>query len=107
MSQQPTKYEHKASVYDQIQALDGVCEVEIFDFAERGVGIFIVGGDDQEISDAFAMHTYQWNVDWFVGDTEHKREFSTSKWYRNYYAFAKDFKKIRDQKDYDKAQGMV
>ena len=94
MSQQPTKYERKASVYEQIQIIDGVCEVEMFDFAERGVGIFVVGGSDEDISDALASHTYGRNVNWFLGDTEHKREFSTSKWYRNYYTFDKKFKEL-------------
>lgn len=101
MSQQPTKYEHKAFVYGQIQALDGVCEVEMFDFAERGVGIFIVGGDDQEISEAFAMHTCRWNQDWYVGDTEYKREFFTPKWYRCYDNFQNKYRELSGNVDFD------
>lgn len=94
MSRQYTKYPPKLSAYDQIKALDGVTEVEMFDFSERGVGFYVEGGSDLEISDALALHTYVWNRSWCIGDTEYKREFYTTKWYRNYGEFEKKFKEL-------------
>ncbi len=92
MSQQP--HNVKASIYDQLLAVKDVIEVEIFDFSERGIGLLVIGGSDEDISEAMSMHTYTWNVHWFVGDTEYKREFFTARWYRNYYTFQAKYKEL-------------
>jgi len=87
MSQQYFKYEPKPSMYDQINSLPGVVEVELFEFEAKGAGFLVIGGSDEDISEAIGMHTYTWNRDWLVGDTECKREFFTARWFRNYYKF--------------------
>lgn len=100
MSQQVSKYASQSCLYNQIKGVDGVTEVWMFDLAEHGVGAFIVGGSDEDISNAFAMHTYRWNRHWYVGDTEYKREFFTAKWYRDYNAFQNKYKELSGV-DYD------
>jgi len=92
MSQQP--HNVKTSIYDQLLAVKGVVEVEMFDFSERGIGLLVIGGSDEDISGAISEHVYTHNVNWFVGDTEHKREFFTAKWYRNYYTFQAKYKEL-------------
>lgn len=91
MSQQDSKYEPKSSLYEQIKSLDGVTKVQMRVLATRGIGVYIEGGDDEEISEAFAIHTYEHSVKLFVGDTEYRREFFIAKWYRDYDKFIKDF----------------
>ena len=85
------KQEPQASMYEQIKNVEGVVQVEMFDFQDKGCGVFVVGGSDESVSDAMSMHTYSWNVKWFIGDTEHKKEFFTAKFYRNYSAFKQAF----------------
>lgn len=92
MSQHP--HNVKGCIYDQLLAVKGVIEVEMFDFSERGIGLLVIGGSDEDISEAMSNHVYRWNVNWFVGDTEHKREFFTAKWYRNYYTFQAKYKEL-------------
>lgn len=97
MSQQEWLKEPKASMYDQLLAVDGVTEVEMFDFESGGCGVYVKGGSDADIADAMAMHTYSWNVRWFVGDISVTKEFFTSWFYRDYNTFTSKFEELKSE----------
>lgn len=98
MSQQPWfKHQPKASVYDQLLAVEGVTNVEMFDFSEEGVGVYVEGGSDTDIAEAMSMHTYSWNRFWFVGDTSVVKEFFTAWFYRDYNTFTNKFEELKSE----------
>lgn len=95
MSQQPWfKHQPKESMYDQILAVEGVTNVEMFDFEDRGCGVYVEGGSDLDVAEAMSMHTYRWNRNWFVGDTSVVKEFFTARFYRDRYEFNEVFTKL-------------
>lgn len=73
MSQQEWLQEPKASMYDQLLAVDGVTEVEMFDFQDTRFGVYVKGGSDIDIADAMSMHTYSWHCARVLGDTSVKK----------------------------------
>lgn len=97
MSQQEWLKEPKASMYDQLLAVDGVTEVEMFDFEDGGCGVYVGGGSDEDVADAMSMHTYSWNRDWFVGDTSVTKEFFTACFYRDYDTFMGKFEELKSE----------
>lgn len=97
MTQHPYRQKPKLCVYDQLQDLSGVVGVELFDFAEKGVGVFVIGGSNEDIANSIGMHIYIWNRDWFVGDTVAEKEFFTAKWFRNYENSQKLVRKMKNR----------
>jgi len=97
MSQQEWLKEPKTSMYDQLLAVHGVTEVEIFDFEDGGCGVYVKGGSDTDIADAMSMHTYSWNSRWFVGDTSVTKEFFTAWFYRDYNTFTSKFEELKSE----------
>lgn len=99
MSQQPwLKCQPKPCMYTQLLAVEGVTNVEMFDFSEEGCGVYVEGGSDEDIAEAMSLHTYGWNRNWFVGDTSVVKEFFTARFYRDYNVFLAKFKQLRDEK---------
>lgn len=98
MSQQPWLKETKPCMYTQLLAVEGVTNVETFDFAEQGCGVYVEGGSDSDIAEAMAHHTYSWNRFWFVGDTSVTKEFFTAWFYRDYNLFLTKFNELRNDK---------
>lgn len=95
MSQQKWLKEPKASMYDQLLAVEGVTNVEVFDYAEKGCGVYVKGGSDADIADAMTQHTYSWNRFWFVGDTSVVKEFFTARFFRDYNAFITKWESLK------------
>lgn len=97
MSQQAWLKEPKASMYDQLLAVDGVTEVEMFDFQDTRFGVYVKGGSDTDIADAMSMHSYSWHCARVLGDTSVKKEFFTAWFYRDYNTFTSKFEELKSE----------
>lgn len=85
-----------ACPYEALMSVEGVTEVEILD-GNNTIGVYVSGGDKETIAKVLCNFVYSWNVNWYVGDTEVKREFCTVRFYRNKEAFRAKFKEIFGQ----------
>lgn len=81
------------NIYHALMCLEGVTEVEVLDDCQGTIGVYVEGGQNEQIAAVISRYTYLWTTT--LGDTPTKLYNLFTLWfYRDKLAFRAKFKEM-------------